>query len=518
MKHSQLLRAATAALGLTALAAQATDPVCADCYTKVKPYAVAVSPDYAIQPLLSVGERVPLTSDATKEYQFVGIPDGLGLHRLPYGKAALFMNHEFGNTIQSVPVIGGVTNRGAIVSRFVLDQNGCVLSGELAYNSIYDTATGTTLPVPGVGNSTPGFGRFCSGSLHWRDAGFDVPVYFCGEESGAGSTYDPKGGLAVAIINNVLYTLPNFGYFPWENIVAQPKPGRRTVLMGNEDGPSSPDSQLYMFVGEKNPLSINPLDRNGLNNGRMYVLKSTTPGVNDDNTFTGGSISAAWAEITNAASLNEAQLEAASDAVGAYGFIRIEDGSFDKKNPDTYYFVTTGAVGSNKLGRVYELNLNKLDPTGPCTLKIKVNADLVDAAGGDTVFSPDNVATSKDYLMVQEDGTGTSRPKMTQRAREGSIWRFDLKQNFAATRVVELNPPGTIPAPGTNVPPVITAGVWETSGIIDVADFFGKDSWLFDVQAHAPTIAPAPGTVEDGQLLLMKRSRAFRGDDDDDRR
>jgi hypothetical protein len=30
------------------------------------------------------------------------------------------------------------------------------------------------------------------------------------------------------------------------------------------------------------------------------------------------------------------------------------------------------------------------------------------------------------------------------------------------------------------------------------------NSWLFDVQAHPPTRAPAPGTVEDGQLLLMR--------------
>jgi hypothetical protein len=41
---------------------------------------------------------------------------------------------------------------------------------------------------------------------------------------------------------------------------------------------------------------------------------------------------------------------------------------------------------------------------------------------------------------------------------------------------------------------------------------FGPRAWLFDVQAHAPTAAPAPGTVEDGQLLLMRR---VRGNDDE---
>jgi hypothetical protein len=48
--------------------------------------------------------------------------------------------------------------------------------------------------------------------------------------------------------------------------------------------------------------------------------------------------------------------------------------------------------------------------------------------------------------------------------------------------------------------------VWETSGIIDTAGLFGAGSWLFDVQAHGPTTAPAPNTVEDGQLVLLKRT------------
>jgi len=45
--------------------------------TSVKPYVVSVSPEYALQPLISSGDRVPETSDASKEYQLVGIPDGI---------------------------------------------------------------------------------------------------------------------------------------------------------------------------------------------------------------------------------------------------------------------------------------------------------------------------------------------------------------------------------------------------------------------------------------------------------
>ena len=82
-----------------------------------------------------------------------------------------------------------------------------------------------------------------------------------------------------------------------------------------------------------------------------------------------------------------------------------------------------------------------------------------------------------------------------------------------------MNPPGTVIAADKTAPPVVGPGVWETSGIIDTSDFFGNDSWLTVVQAHGPSLAPAPNTVEDGQLLLMVPARAKIGDghhDDDD--
>ncbi|NJM55741.1 MAG: hypothetical protein HC841_07450 [Verrucomicrobiae bacterium] len=64
--------------------------------------------------------------------------------------------------------------------------------------------------------------------------------------------------------------------------------------------------------------------------------------------------------------------------------------------------------------------------------------------------------------------------------------------------------------------------MWETTGIIDASDFYGNDTWLFNVQAHSPSIAPAPRTVEDGQLLIMmpcndRNGRGNDRDDDDDK-
>ncbi|MBL9199042.1 MAG: DUF839 domain-containing protein [Opitutaceae bacterium] len=489
-------------------------------YTKIKSYLVPVTTDYVVQPLLSVGDQVPNTSDRTKIYQMIGIPDGLGAHRANGGRTVLYMNHELGNTVMSEPNVGGALNRGAFVSRFILDREGRVLSGERAYDFVHDEETKTVLAAPQANNTTRGFGRFCSGSLAWREAGFDRPIFISGEESGGAATFDGKGGLAVAIFDHELHTLVKMGRFAWENTLVRPDDGEWTVAMCMEDGPTTPDNQLYLYVGRKNRSpGASVLSRNGLDTGKLYAFVSTTPGKTSELNFTTGSITGKWVELPDQTSRTEAQLEADSDAVGAFGFIRIEDGAWSKTDKNTFYFVTTGNGTGNKLGRVYEVKFNPANILGTTTIKTIYNNDTVAAIGGDMAFAPDNIDTSKDYLMLQEDGTSDSRPEYAKRAREGSIWRLDLKNNFAAKRVAEMNPNGAV-APAGGVPPVVGPGVWETSGIIDATDFFGADSWLTVVQAHGPSLAPAPNTVEDGQLLLMLPARAkIRSDDDrnDDR-
>ena len=156
---------------------------------------------------------------------------------------------------------------------------------------------------------------------------------------------------------------------------------------------------------------------------------------------------------------------------------------------------------ANNLGRVYQLDLDAIVPTGPATLELVVYADKVVAGGGDTALSPDNVDTSSGYLMVQEDGTAATRPVMGSKGRDGSIWRTPINASglvSTADRVVQLNPPGR---DGAAVGP----GIWETSGIVEASGVFGPGTWLYDVQAHAPTVPPdAASQAEDGQLLLLR--------------
>ena len=495
----------SATLALAASSALADQP--AGFTTTVKPYAVS-SPDYVLKPILSVGDRVPLTSDSSKLFQMIGIPDGLGAYRIGCGNVGLYMNCEDAATALSEPVVGAARFRGAFVSRYILNGDAEVLSGEPAYDTIVDPA-GNEVPPAREGNTTPPFVRLCSGSLAWLEAGFDRAIYFCGEENAAPGTFDGKGGLALAIFDHTAYTLPHLGHFSRENTLVRPHPTPETVMMLMEDGPAA-DSQLYMYVAQKNrSYGANPLERNGLTGGKFYVFAAQ--GVTSEVAFQTGSVAGNWVEITGVVDMNEAQLETAADAVGAFGFIKSEDGAWSKTDKNEFFFNATGdtatppappavAPAGNHLGRTYRLNLNKYDVTGLCTLTILYSADQIVAAGGDIALTPDNMDTSKEFLMVDEDGSGYSRTVMANKGRDGMIWRYDLKNNYAATPVVMLSTPGR---DGVAVGP----GVWETSGIVSTEHLFGRDSWLFDVQAHPPTAAPGTNTVEDGQLLLLMPAR-----------
>ena len=501
-KRNGVIAATAAAVAVTGAASAAIAPI--------DTYAHSLVPQYETVKVISAGDTVPETGDATKSYQMVGIPDGLGAHRGPGGTRVVYMNHELTSATQSEPAIGQPLARGAFVSRLVLAADGTVVSGERAFDTVYldDTLVG---PAAEVGNTTRPFSRFCSGSLAGSAEGFDRPIYFANEEEGTpANTFDGKGGLSVAIFDNQAHALTDLGRFAWENTVVQPGTGKRTVIMGMEDGPAALDravenSQLYMYVGRKDrSRGATVLERNGLVGGKLNVFAAKDPAVTSELQFQDGTMAGTWVEIPGADQLDEAGLEAASDAAGAMAFARPEDGAFNTRNDDQYFWVTTGgAAGANALGRVYSLDLDARDPLRDAKLTIEVNADAVIAAGGDVSISPDNIDVSRQYLMVQEDGTIESRAVMAAKGRDGSIWRYELDgrsgiEPDSATRVVSLSPPGRDGVP-------VGPGVWETSGIIDGAGLFGGGSWLFDVLAHAPTAAPTPNTVEDGQLLLLKR-------------
>jgi len=505
--------------------------------TSVKPYAKGVpGSGWVTEPIISAGDTVPETGSLGAQYRMVGIPDGLGVervhgHRRTGNAVRVWMTHELPQNEVSEPRVGRPAQRGSFATQYQLNRRGEVLSGRRAFDRVYQDST-LVGPAADASNATPAFSRWCSAFLAGREEGMDRPIFFANEETGpeppaADGTqpptraFSPKGSQSVAIFDNEAHALSKLGHFPKENTVVMRGTGDRTVILATEDGPRTTDSQLYLYIGRKVRSSSNPLRRNGLDNGKLYALASDDARDDENQLLQGDTLHVHWAEIANADQLSDVQTEAAADAAGAFGFVRVEDGEFRPNGKPEFWFNTTGDQAArpeadphtNELGRLYRLRFDGGGPLAGATLTQAYNADQL-VLPQDGPLSPDNLAVTKRFVAINEDGTGGgapggtgSRDDMSARNRDGSIWMVpQATAGDAATfnRVAELV--GRTEGGRDNIP-TVGSGIWETSGIVDARDEFGRDAFLFDVQAHAPTTPPGgrPITVEDGQLLLLRR-------------
>lgn len=485
------LRATVATLTLLLSALLVTSPTFAlgGWLTDDARYAKPVATDITVTPILTVGETVPRTSGG--EYRMVGIPDGIGVFAGANNTLHVMLNHELGNTSVSAPIVGGATVTGAFISEYRLDSTTmAVLSGDVAYTQVF-SGTGST-PATGA------FGRFCSGYGAGADYGFDRNIYFTGEESSGTQTFDGLGGVAVAVLDRTAYILPELSHFAKENVVPVPGTGTTTALLGLEDGPGTPVSQLYLYVGTKNPSAAHPLEKNGLTGGRLYVFASNTATISTEAQFHKGDAPLAghWVEIPGAATMNDVQLDAAAQAAGAFGFVRVEDGSTHPSMLGKFWFATTGSTDpANLKGRLYEMSFDPANILAGATLKV-----LLEGAAGDPIVNPDNVAINDGLLLIQEDPNAEYRGAAL--GRDSSIWAYDTL-DASLERVVEIDQ--------TAVPDAMRGewGEWETSGITALPTL---GHWLFDVQAHSIDSVEASTlqgsatdlqVVQGGQLLMM---------------
>lgn len=195
-------------------------------------------------------------------------------------------------------------------------------------------------------------------------------------------------------------------------------------------------------------------------------------------------------------------LEQWSNDNNVFQFIRVEDIAYDRNNPRVVYFADTGerrAIadpatgrlmrGSSSTngpfpnGRIFKMVFKSNNPRKVVSFSILLDNDLGGYSNLAVMHQPDNVDTSENSLMVQEDSS---------QAPFSRIWRY----NFATETwsvVASVNDQG-----------------WESSGIVDASAWFGDGAWLVDVQAHNVFVATdtttIPGTTikrEAGQLLLL---------------
>jgi uncharacterized protein DUF839 len=444
MRRLAALAATVGAIALlvTGSASPANDP---GFKTAKPPYLVPMVPGAAVDPILSAGDTVG-------GYQMSGIPDGLGAFKDGGDTLQVMMNHELGRTFPGVPP--GVDTR---ISNLTLNRKTHgVLAGQYRF-------TGQEF-----------FERFCSATLE-RIKG--TPYYFAGEEA------VPAGHDGSSIVMNAetgTWTeTPQFGHFEHENVV--PVTGfKKMVLISTEDNfRVGVPSYLFAYIADswEDAVSGDPA------HGSLYVWRAVDPADTGSTMAKGDTVQGEFVPISQAENANDVTLKAAATARGAFRFARLEDAAVAFQKSGRLYFADTGKPGEATLnGRIYRLDIDPSDPT-QASVTVELDSTVDDFA------NPDNLGTSPQSLMIQED---RENPNRVQYSR---ILRYDL------------NDGSLTPVARVNTPPPFLPGSWESSGIIWAGNLLGGGWWLADVQAHGltapqpgPTLTPNSSVGEDGQL------------------
>jgi hypothetical protein len=472
------------------------------------PYVVPTAPGWDVISLLTVG-------DLAKEspYAMVGIPDGMGAIAGKFATDGDYVADEAYMTIllnHELRPGAGVTRAhgqdGAFVSQWTVHLN--TLQAKWGQDLIQRVLTWQDGAYADTTGQTA-FNRFCSGDLppltgFYNPAsglGYDGRIYMNGEESGSeGRAF---AHVASGAEKGTSYELPYLGKFAWENSVAHPGAGDRTIVVGLDD---STPGQLYVYVGDKQQHG-NAVERAGLQNGRLYGVKITDGGAN----YAGGPVALesngpingtfALQDVSAFAPGAGSVLQAQSVALGVTEFARPEDGHWDSTNPNVFYWVTTGATlgGQSQSARLYRLTFDSIaDPSGG-TIELVVDSATLTGTDGQTARSFDNITVDGDgRVLVQEDPGNNAYIAKT--------WQVDPSTG-TAVQILESDRARFLPgAPGFLTQDEENSGVVEVTGIVSSARWYepGRRYFLADMQAHYPI---AGEFVEGGQLYLIASPR-----------
>jgi secreted PhoX family phosphatase len=288
-----------------------------------------------------------------------------------------------------------------------------------------------------------------------------------GEEVGA------EGRAFAHSLDGTSWELPRLGKFSWENSVASPNTGDRTVVVGLDD---STPGEVYVYAGDKT-TSGSPVEKAGLTNGTLYGIKVMGFPLEPDAGIPAGT-PFTLASLGNRQASTGAALQTDSTAAAVTRFNRPEDGAWDTQDPTVFYFVTTASFTGNS--RLWKLDF--VDPADPS--KGGTITALLDGTEGQKMM--DNITVdSRGQVLIQED--------VGNNAHIGKIWLYDPDSD-TLTDVAHHDEARFL----TGAPAFLTQDE-ESSGIIP-APFLGDGWYLLDVQAHFPI---AGELVEGGQLLAM---------------
>ncbi len=460
------------------------------------------NPSDAYVSLTNGGTVIPLinSGDAFDGETFEGLPDGLGV--VPVGQGKRYVDLYVAFEQSTVPFRGFADFEDSSVQRARLDLK--------------------TMEIKKLDEVLPasaGFIRFCSAFMAGPEHGFDNYTFFVNEESND-QLARPLGqaGYAVALDTKTgsYRAIPGMGRHNHENSVVVPGGWGEIAMLSGDDTFNAPSSQMYLYTAPTDDAVI--ADQGTLWAFRVTATESGTVsatdpfnGANDYGDMTKDDVwSGEFIRVPDAvADGGQDGLETWSNENNVFQFIRVEDIATDDHNPRVVYFADTGEsraltdaqwtalspnnTASGRLhrgpssgpfgdfgnGRIFKFVMNADDPRVVDEFSILQDADTVAADGQSFIRHPDNVDTSANSLMVQED------------ASNAKVWRYDFRSDSWSIVASVDDPEG------------------ESSGIVDMSRWLGAGWWALDVQAHgtnvdSETIDGITYKREDGQLLLMQ--------------
>ena len=419
--------------------------------TSSPPMIVAFEPGVEIEPLLTTGDVI---GGRLGGFQFSGVPDGIGVYPSSPDRLEVFVNHEtsyrYGDPAWSR------------VSHLTLDENAAVVAAGYAVDG------------------TERYEYFCSSTLEVLDG---VPWYLTGEEW-IGS---PRGGMSIAInaLTGRVRETPQFGALNHENVV--PVQGMARAAMYLAEDSFRLRSQAYSYFADDYTSALR-------GRGRFTVWVPDDQGDGDpsaDDIAVGDTMAGRFVTIRDIERYDGLEVNAIAERLGSFNFVRIEDAATHPSAPGVVYISETGHnAGETRNGRLYRLTYD-VDHPRRATLEVVLDGDA-----GDDIVNPDNLGLNETSLVIQEDRNKTS-------SGYARIHVYDLTTEIL-TAVARLDPSDRAIERGGG------PGVWESSGVVDVSDFYGDGTWLLDVQAHATSIAQQGLNLkidsakgQRGQLLLV---------------
>lgn len=488
--------------------------------TSVNPYVLPVAPGVTTVSILTVGESVN-NNPSGSPYRLVGIPDGMGAFNLNANSFSLLVNHELGNTAGIARAHGGT---GAFVSQWTINRatSGVdafrVTNGQDAVQSNNDVrlynSTTQSFYTPAANDPDNRFNRFCSADLAPATGlynpltgnGTQDRIFMTGEESGIegrqfaltlGSNGSP----------NLFTQLPALGRTSWENALISPYQNHdRTIVMSMNDG--SGNGYTFMYVGNRTNTG-SAVERAGLTNGNNYAMTVSVNGnavTAESNAFGLGTSSLVtsgrfgYANLGNVTNLTGAQMNAASQAAGAFGMQRQEDGAWDTRTGferDFYFVTTASATGESRLWRQRFDDITNPTAGGQIDILWQSSFALNSVAGlpGTSNTESPNGVRMMDNIAMDTHGRIFIVEDVGSNAILGRVLMFDTNTNTMSVLAQFDRSLFGVGQPG-----LLTIDE-EASGIIDAENILGEGWLLLNVQAHYNI---AGELVQGGQLLAIQ--------------